>query len=61
MQAEKWRIQKGYSYRKMAKRFGVTLNKIFYWCKNPDAEVKKIKGVNTLIVNKVVAEEVKSG
>ncbi len=60
MTLEEYRITKRLSYRALATRFGTTLNKVFRWCSpDVDAHVKMVNGVRSIVINKVVAEEVK--
>ena len=58
MTLEEYRINKRLSYRALAQRFGTTLNKVFRWS-GQDALVKMVDGKRSIVINKVVAQEVK--
>lgn len=57
MLLSEYKTKKKMTLQKLADAFDTNRDKIFRWCRD-GAEIKRIKGVRSIVLNKVVAEEV---
>lgn len=62
MTLNEYRLKKNLTYRALANQFGTIVNNTFRWCNDDvDARVKMVDGIRSIVINKVVAQEVKKG
>ena len=60
MTLKEYKLKKNLTYRALAERFGTIVNNVFRWCQDDvDAQVKMVDGKRSIVINKVVAQEVK--